>query len=186
MTDRLPLVDALADLQEATDPTVETGDKVNDVVVQPTNSAPLAGAISERSGTKWVKLWNTRTGEEVTVNIWNLAAALKKVHKDPAFPAFLGKSLFSKQPTVKRVLGTYKCLLHPDQTMRAEYNKYGLPTCLSAHFASEAEVNRHMQKKHKEEYKALQATKAEAERQEMLELQRQQIKVMTELAKSKK
>src|SRR3990167_9000416 len=67
---------------EASDPTTDMGDKVGDILHEPTTAAPLPIALSGRESGRCANLYNTRTHEEISVNVMNLPNVLKKRHKD--------------------------------------------------------------------------------------------------------
>ena len=163
---------------EASDPTTDMGDKVGDILHEPTTAAPLPIALSGRESGRWVKLYNTRTHEEISVNVMNLPNVLKKRHKAPAYPDFVGKLLFSNKPLGVRILGSHKCLLHPDSPLRSELDRRGAASCPAEHLASEDQVTQHMAKRHKAEWGTIQRERQEAERQEDREVARKQADAM--------
>lgn len=113
-----------------------------------------------------VPIYEAKTGEKRLIPRINLLMALKKRFNDPSDTEWFGKRVFSQAPGKPFVLGTHKCLLHPDQPERALYDAWGLPVCLSAHLASPEEVRRHMAKKHKSEYAQIKGEQERAEREE--------------------
>lgn len=150
-----------------------------DIIHHATEAVPFSAGVAEIKGPGWVTLYETRTGEPRVINKRNLASALKKVHKDPAYPEMIGKKLFSERQLKPYVLGTYKCFLHPDQPERAEYDRMGLASCASAHLASQAQADRHGLKKHKDEWSVTEQTRLSKERREEREFQRAQAVAMT-------
>ena len=148
----------------------------------PITEAEPDGTPRVTGSAKVVTVWNTRTHEELRFNGWNVPDALKKKHKDPAYPEWVGKPLFSLKKTGERVLGTYKCLLNPSQLWRAEYERQGFPACPASHLASEEQVRLHMRGKHKSEWARLEDDRKERERQEDRDLARKQIEAMAAIA----
>src|SRR3990167_8557329 len=81
----------------------------NTILEAPTADAPLGVVAGEVTGAGWGYVWNTRTGERVRVNRWQLLpqnSVLKKRHTDDAYPEFLGRQMFTlTDPGIDRVYG---------------------------------------------------------------------------------
>lgn len=142
---------------------------------------PSVPEATQVGGPGFVTIYNTRTGEAVAVNQNNLGETLKKTHNDPAYREWLGKPAFSRTPTVKRVLGTYKCLLHPDHPGAAALHAQGFPSCIAAHIPSPAEVENHMARRHQAEWGNIQRQQARSREDEDRAFQRQQAATMQAL-----
>lgn len=142
---------------------------------------PIAAQIA---GPGFVMVYETRTGEPREINRNNLLGALAKNHKDPAYPEWKGKPLFSLIQPRPFVLGTYKCLLHPDQPERAEYDRRGLPSCPASHLPSADAVMQHMLHKHPEQWASIERERAEKERLAQQAIQQQQVGVLTNLVET--
>ena len=138
-----------------------------------------------------ITMYNTRTFEplSITPRIWP-AARLKR-HKDPAFPEWFGKPLFTRgiydeATKTYRAPGVYKlgsipCELHPSNPNRALYDTMGYPVCGSAHFVNEQEARLHLQKDHKSVWAREEERRQQRERNESLDLQREQAKATNAL-----
>ena len=120
-------------------------------------------------------LYNTRTFEPVKINRNNVADALAKVHKDPAFPAWIGRKLFTRgiqnegtkayaKPGEYKV-GHFLCYLNPEHPDRHIYEKYTQTTCPAAHIWSAEQVRLHMEHRHKAEWKSIKDAQVEEEKQ---------------------
>lgn len=168
------LFQQVAEAQEAEEPMAEP---VGTIVVKPTASEPMGSEISEISGPGWVKLWNTRTGEEVKVNRWLLKDAIQKKHDDPVYPAFMGKLLFSTKFVANKVRGKYTCYLyggvdkcvacgksHKPHSDYVLYQAWGMRPCIAAHLPSPFDVRSHMEKRHKREWAAIKEHQQEEQR----------------------
>jgi len=113
----------------------------------------------------WVYVYDTVTGERSVCNKNMLARQLQKVRKDGTF-------IFTTTPPKKAPRrGTLKCLLHPDGENREHYDALGFPTCRKANLTSPFQVSRHMQKRHKMEWAAIEAERQAAEKQAEREFQ---------------
>ena len=113
----------------------------------------------------WVYVYDTVTGERSVCNKNMLARQLQKVRKDGTF-------IFTTTPPKKAPRrGTLKCLLHPDGENREHYDELGFPTCRKANLTSPFQVSRHMQKRHKMEWAAIEAERQAAEKQAEREFQ---------------
>lgn len=119
--------------------------------------SPMVGKISSAG---YVKIYDTRTGEESIANR-NMLRQLLRVKRDD------NSQLFTtiKPPFAPKV-GTNKCMLHPDSPNRAHYTEMGLPVCHSAHLSSEFQVERHMQKRHPAEWAAIKHEREQEEKKE--------------------
>lgn len=115
---------------------------------------------------KMVAIYCVKTGEQRLIPKLYAPAALAKKFKDPKEPEWLGKPVFSKTPTKERILGSCKCLLHPDMPERAQYDEWGLPVCKAEHLASPEQVRQHMAHRHKSEWKQINDMRERAEREE--------------------
>ena len=75
-------------------------------------------------------------------------------------------------PKQKPKRGTVKCLLHKDSENRAHYDKLGFRVCPKDNITNEYQLKQHMNKKHPQEWKAIEDEKKDRERQEDRELQK--------------
>lgn len=177
VTARLGQEIPLTEIKEGTVLAEETGDRF--------------GATVSEVRRKPVTLYNTRTLQAVEVNYWNAGDALKKLHRDRAYPKWIGKPVFTrgifdpetqtyKAPGVPK-RGRHLCLLHPDRPEWPELERDGFPACATAHIPSEADVRSHMQKRHKAEWARMEDIRKERERRETMALQREQIQAFTRL-----
>lgn len=108
----------------------------------------------------WSYIYHRATGLRSKVN--NNGLQWKLRHKDA-----LGNYIWSATPPeVEPRQGTYKCLLHPDDPNREEYDRLGFNTCRKSNLASLFQVRRHMQKRHKVEFEAIEQAQKDAERSE--------------------
>lgn len=135
--------------------------------------------VSQATGMgKWVTLYHTITGMPHTMMEAHARDALKRVHKDPAYPAMRGKFVFSATPTVKPKYGTFKCWLHPDTVGAKERHEQGFPVCMSEHLANPFQVENHMKKKHSTSYEAMILEREESARKATMALQEKQIEAL--------
>lgn len=172
------LVQREEDLDVASDPA--QSEREGDLL-EPMDGWPARAGVSTASG-KWVTLYHTITGLPHVMLEHNAKDALKQRHRDPAFPAMLGKYVFNSKPTVPPQYGTFKCWLHPDTPGAKERHAMGFPICLSAHLASPYQVELHMKSKHKTSYEAMMREREDARQNATLELQQQQIAALLRLA----
>ncbi len=122
-----------------------------------TKEIPLG--INKLESAGYVFIYDTITGEQSKINKNMAHSKLSQKRLD-------GSYIFSLHQKVIPVRGTYKCLLHPDQPDRAYFDNIGLPTCKKDNLTSLFQVERHMQKRHKQEWATIQADK---ERKDKLE-----------------
>lgn len=127
-----------------------------------------AGPVKLNSLTSagWVKVWDTRTGEESICNRNMLLDQLKKKRPD-------GSAIFTTdKPNIQPFRGTLKCLLHADDPNRKHYNELGLATCQKSNLTSKYQVERHMAKRHPAEYATIKEELAREEKAEERNFQR--------------
>lgn len=119
---------------------------------------------SELKSAGYVYIYDRKSGERSICNRNNLTRALKKMRD--------GEYIFTTvKPKVAPKRGTLKCLLHPDDPNRAHYDELGFATCRKANLTSPFQVNRHMQKRHKQEWAAIQEERQLAKEQRDREFQ---------------
>ena len=149
--------------------------KEGDVLHQPTADLPFSVTMGEIRAGKTI-IYETRTGEPRLVNNFNLGAALRKVHKDPTYPEYLGMPVFSRVPTKEFVQGTFSCWMndgHPEVERYRRYLGAGFKPCIAAKLPSPYMAEQHMQKRHKAEYATIKAAEDREQRQEDRDLNRQ-------------
>jgi hypothetical protein len=123
----------------------------------------VVGALKEAG---YVYIYDTKTRERSLCDRDMLKTKLRQTRPD-------GTRVFTvDKPKTPPFRGSIKCLLHPDSTEREHYNQMGLPTCRKSNLINEYERDLHMQKKHKQEWRTLEARRARREREEDRELQR--------------
>ncbi len=122
-------------------------------------------SVELNKASRMVTIYHVTTGEPRRMPALAAEIALRKKGKDPNDPLYR-KFIFSPKPTREYHYGTAKCLLHPDNPSRGEYDKWGLPVCDTAHIASPGEVQRHMVKRHPSANAIIREAEAEARRQE--------------------
>ena len=119
-----------------------------------------------------VTIYHTATGEpRVLPRLYARTALLKRFRAKDGV-GLAGRFVFSSQPTVPYVLGSVKCLLHPDRPERSLYSSWGLPTCKSEHFPSEFEAEQHTINDHASAWGRIRDMKQRAREDEDRQLQR--------------
>lgn len=117
-----------------------------------------------------VYIYDTRTGDRSICNRNNLAHNLSKKRPD-------GSLVFTTvKPKIKPVQGTHLCMLHPMAPGRHKYDELGLPICLKDNLRNPYQVRRHMQKRHKVEWAAIQEEEQREERERRRKLDEALIK----------
>ena len=142
----------------------EPGDMRRASVISTGDDSPPMVA-SELTSAGWVYIYDRKTGQRSLCNRNMLKQHLEKKWKD-------GSLVFTTvDPHIKQVRGQFKCLLHPDGPDRAHYDELGLPTCRKSNLTSKFQVQRHMQKRHKQEWATLEAEREERKEQEQRDFQ---------------
>ena len=153
---------ALLDAEVAPEPGEDLGDIIQRGVED--ENKPAIGPMKITSA-GYTVVYDTRTGIDSTINNNNLRSVLKKKRLD-------GTLVFGLEQTVTPKEGQFKCLLHEDDSNRAHYNDIGLAVCPKGNLASPYQVRRHMEKRHKTEWGAIEAERIESEKQEDRDFQR--------------
>ena len=151
------------ELLRGTEKAPEPGEELDAIIQKGTDDKPEIGGMTVTSA-GYTMVYNQETGYPSRVNNNNLPAVLRKKRD--------GKYVFGLKQTVKRKEGTFKCLLHKDDSNREHYDEIGLAVCLKDCLTSPYEVRRHMQKRHKTEWSAIEDERKEAEKKEDRDFQR--------------
>jgi len=131
----------------------------------PDGNKDLPLSVTELKSAGYVYIYDTKTGEQSKVNRNMLRSKLQMTRPDGSF-------VFSLKQTVTPIRGTFKCLLHPEQPEREYYDTIGLPTCRKDNLTSIFQVERHMQKRHQQEWATIKAERDRKEKQEDRDFQR--------------
>jgi len=135
---------------------------------------PSPMIMSELKSAGHTYIYNTRTGVQSVVNLNMLRTKLqlKRANNSPVFTTI--------RPKVLPQLGEYKCLLHIEDPNRKHYDEIGLAVCSKAHLNSPYQVRRHMMKKHKMEWDAIEQERIDKEKKEDREFQQKLMSRVTE------
>jgi len=137
--------------EKAEEPSKSTSEEVTKTIED--NPAPMKFAATKSAGYSYI--YDTITGERSLTNNNMLMAQLKKARPD-------GTKVFTTiepKNVVKAKGAGLKCYLHMDDSQRKHFDEMGLPVCRKANLISEFHRVRHMQKKHKDEWAAIEAEK---------------------------
>lgn len=113
----------------------------------------------------YVYIYDTETGECSLTNRNMLPAQLKKKRPD-------GSNVFTTlKPAIPPKRGNLKCMLHPKGSNRKHYDELGLAVCPKDNLTSPFQVRRHMEKRHKMEWGAIEQERIDAEKKQDREFQ---------------
>lgn len=137
--------------QAAEEPSQTTGQDKG-VIHKPDASLETPMGFTKTKSAGYTYIYDTITGEQSVTNNNMLMAQLKKKRPD-------GTKVFTtfKPLEMRKSGGSLKCFLHPDDPNRDHYDSMGLGTCRKANLINEFHRVRHMQKKHKDEWAAIEA-----------------------------
>lgn len=135
---------------------IQRGDEDKDV--------PEVGPMKVTSA-GYTNVYDTLTGIDSRVNNNHLRKVLNKKRPD-------GSYAFSLTQRVKPIVGTFKCFLHKDTPNREIYDTMGLAVCSKDNLASEYQRRRHMEKRHKAEWAAIEQMRVEVEKKEDRDFQK--------------
>tara|TARA_R100000306_G_C4378391_1_gene143033 strand:- start:2461 stop:3138 length:678 start_codon:yes stop_codon:yes gene_type:complete len=128
---------------------------------------PLGVQVASVASAGHVFIYNTKTGDRSKTNRNMLEDQLKKV-----FPEDGSRVYTTVKPPFEPPRGTYMCLLHADNAEREHYDAMGLARCTKDDLASEYQVQRHMQTRHRMEWATIAEERDRAERDEERQFQR--------------
>ncbi len=158
--------DIMAQMQAAeavADPAVL---KVKDIVHEGTEDMPTPMMVASVTSAGYVRMWDTQTGEESITNRNMLPTQLKKLRAN-------GTPFFTTlNPHKKPRRGGIKCRLHPDDLRRGRWDYLGYPVCMKGNLTSTHQLNRHMAHRHKDEWAGMEQERADQERMDDREFQR--------------
>ncbi len=130
------------------------------------DEVPSPMIMSELKSAGHTYLYNTRTGDRSVVNLNMLRRKLQLKRAD-------GRPVYTTvKPGITPTLGEYKCLLHKDDPNRKHYDEIGLAVCPKSTLNSPYQVRRHMMKKHKMEWDAIEQERTDKEKKEDREFQK--------------
>lgn len=119
----------------------------------------------------------------------NLAAVLKKKFQAKAWipQKMWGKPAFTMTPPAPQDKLQLLCYLHADHPRRGELNTLGLlgHICQKANIASDYELERHMEKKHKAEWRTVQRAEEKARQEQTERIALLQLEAFKALANNK-
>lgn len=133
-------------------------------------SAPMV--TKELTSAGYVYIYNTRTGARSRCNRNMLLQHLKKTRPDKSIVFTLTK------PDITPKVGKIKCLLHADDPNRKLYDQKGFVTCPKSNLTSPFQRDRHMKKRHKQEWEDIEKDKQDAEKAADKDFQRQMLRAM--------
>lgn len=118
------------------------------------------------SSAGYVYVWDNRTGERSTINRNMLPTQLKKRRPDSS------RIFTTIDPKIPVQRGNLKCMLHSDNPERKKYEHIVFTTCRKENLTNPYQVRRHMQKRHPQEWAAIQEEIERKEKEEEKELRR--------------
>ena len=126
---------------------------------------PAPMTLAELTSAGWVYIYETKDGQRSIANKGMLRQLLQLKNKD-------GKPRFTvNKPPYEPKRGTFKCMLHKDDSDREHYSELGYVICPKSNITSPYQVRRHMIKSHKQEWLAIEQERIDRERKEDRELQ---------------
>ena len=128
---------------------------------------PLGVQVASVASAGHVFIYNTKTGDRSKTNRNMLEDQIRKV-----FPEDGTRVFTTIKPDFEPPRGTYKCLLHADNGEREHYDQMGLATCTKDDLASEYQVQRHMERRHRMEWATIGEERDRAEKDEERRFQR--------------
>jgi len=152
-TSELTVEDLLEQMAEAENAPEPGTMSMKEIIHRGDEDVPASVVADALTSAGWVYIYDTKTGDRSICNRNMLPDVLKKKRED-------GSQVFTcRKPGLEPKRGTYKCLLHPDQPQRKDYDELGLAVCKKSNLTSPYQVRRHMLMKHPSEWAAIQEMK---------------------------
>lgn len=134
--------------------------RTQQVVHRGDEALPAPQVVSSLQSAGYCYIYDTRTGERSVTNRNMLLAQLEKKRED-------GSQVFTvDDPKITPTRGSHKCLLHPDDPRRAEYDAMGLVVCAKANLTSPYQVTMHMRHRHPAEWATIEEERLRREKAE--------------------
>ena len=144
------------------------------VIHSPSDVFPIDVQVASLESAGYVYVYDTLTGSRSVINRNMLESQLSKLRPD-------GTRFFTTvKPDFEPKRGTLKCLLHPDDPERGQYDIWGFPTCNKSNLISEFHVNRHVQIRHRMEWQTIYDERERKEKEEERDFQRQLLGIATQ------
>jgi predicted RNA-binding Zn-ribbon protein involved in translation (DUF1610 family) len=138
----------------------------NPVLHRGDSDLPAPVTVHEIRSALYFYIWDTQTGEKVPCLGYMLAQKLRQRLPN-------GKFRFTtKDPGIRPKRGTIKCLLHPDDPNRKEYDNLGFGTCRKSNLTNPYQLEQHMRRRHPQEWKTIESARKKARDDEDRDLQR--------------
>jgi len=178
-------VDILAKIQseakEAPEPgETKVGQDVSGDIGEGDVKVNIPAVVSAIASAGYSYLYNTRTGDKSKFNNNMLPRVVRQRWNDDPLK---GQLVWSVRPPANPPLpvkvGTLLCMLHKDAPNREKYNEMGFAVCPKNNLASPYQVRRHMMKKHRDEWAAMEDIRKEREKKEDRLLAKAQLKALT-------
>ena len=149
------------ELIEEAEPAPEPGSfNRRQVIHSPSDAFPLDMQVASLESAGYVYVYDTLNGERSVVNRNMLETQLQKLRED-------GTRYFTTvKPDIEPIRGTLKCLLHPDDPSRGQYDSWGFPLCNKSNLVSEFQVNRHVQIRHRMEWQTIYEEREKQEKEQ--------------------
>ena len=155
----------------------QAGDYIREPVAEAQNKPEVGGmVVSDLASAGYTILYDTITREPSYVNNNMLLSQLRAVRED-------GSLVFTQtKPSQGPWRGSIKCFLHPSQPDRARYDDMGFPSCIKATLPNKYQAENHARNRHRDEWRAVEAEREIAEREEERQLQRDMTAALVETA----
>jgi len=132
----------------------------------------------------WAYVYHTKTGDKSIVNKNMLRMQLQKKLPDGSFAFSLLPPKDKNGNIIKPIVGTIKCMLHPDSPNRAHYDQMGFAVCMKDNIPNQHNLVQHMSHRHKMEYASMEKERTDAEKVEERAFQKALYTKMTESVQS--
>ena len=141
--------DALSDTEivalmgEVEDDTAPRPMSLQEIIHRGDETVPVPMWVSALAESGWIPMYHVATRERSLVS--RNAAPMKLKEVDPE----TGKRAWTlTRPAQPPWRGTLRCVLHPDNPNRAEYDRMGFPTCRKSNLPNELHQRMHMEHRH--------------------------------------
>lgn len=156
------------------------------VAIAQHDEAELHTFVDKREDFDTVVVYNVMDGTSSTILVSMLSKQLRKrFPRSAEIPERLwGKRAFALEKPELAAKPVFTCWFHPDSPKKEGLRAVGFGdrVCAKANIPDVMNVVLHMQRKHPQEYKIIEANRAEMDRQEERTLRRQEVEAMQAMA----
>src|SRR3990167_677964 len=141
--DTLSDAEIVALMGEVEDDTAPRPMSLQEIIHRGDETVPVPMWVSALETAGWIPMYHVATRERSLVSRNTAPTKLREVDPDT------GKRVWTlRKPAQPPWRGNFRCMLHPENPNRAEYDQLGFPVCGKANMPNELHQRMHMEHRH--------------------------------------